>query len=84
MWSGLVSEALRGEAEGTDVNPDPLVTLETKLKVLQICANIVDYCRVAMTMGGDAVRQNPKFCDVCKFSTRKGIFLSVLSYYLLS
>ncbi|CAI8023964.1 Nuclear pore complex protein Nup205 [Geodia barretti] len=52
MWSGLVAEALRGEAEGTDVNPDPLVTLETKLKVLQICANIVDYCRVAMTMGG--------------------------------
>ena len=60
MWSGLVSEALRGEAEGMDVNPDPLVTLETKLKVLQICANIVDYCRVAMTMGGDAVHQNPK------------------------
>jgi nuclear pore complex protein Nup205 len=47
VWSGVVSEAVRGE--GT---PDPLVTMETQLRLLQICANIISYCRTAMTMGG--------------------------------
>ena len=55
----MVAEATRKEGGAEKVNPDPIVTVETRLKVLQICANIFDYCRTAMTMGGGSMnRQN--------------------------
>ena len=41
---------MRGEGGET---PDPLVTLETQLRVQLICANIINYCRTAMTLGGE-------------------------------
>ena len=55
VWPGLVSDAVRGDGgeggEGGGTS-DPLLSLEAQLKVQQICANIINYCRTAMTMGG--------------------------------
>ena len=55
MWPGVVSDAVRGDrgegGEGGGTS-DPLLSLEAQLKVQQICANIINYCRTAMTMGG--------------------------------
>ena len=47
------------------MNSDNLVTTTTRLKLLQICANIIDYCRSAMTMGGMATKF---FAIKCEFS----------------
>ena len=66
LWPALVSEAIRREGEGDgEMNSDPLVTTTTRLKLLQICANIIDYCRSTMTMGGMATNV---FAIKCKFS----------------
>ena len=49
-------EGRGGEEGGTS---DPLLSLEAQLKVQQICANIINYCRTAMTMGGKGQPQTP-------------------------
>ena len=62
MWPGLVSDAVRGDGgEGGEEggSSDPLLSLEAQLKVQQICANIINYCRTAMTMGGKGQPQTP-------------------------
>ena len=76
MWAGLVNEALRGEGEGGEESPDPLVTMETQLKVLQICANIVNYCRTAMTMGGQ-LYMHVQYTCTCMF-IHSGICIIIL------
>ena len=86
----MVADVVRGEGEASG-EPEPyhILAAETKLTVLQICANIVDYCRVAMTMGGGLTQitnRTIKCLHFAKkfFSKRKGIFFSVLSRYLLA
>ena len=44
--------ASEGGEEGEGGGDDPLISKEMLLLVQQICANIINYCRVAMTMGG--------------------------------
>ena len=46
------------EGEGDRV--DPIISEEALLLVQQICANVVSYCRVAMTMGGQYLNG---YCD---------------------
>ena len=91
LWPALVSEAIRREGEGAgEMNSDPLVTTTTRLKLLQICANIIDYCRSAMTMGGMATKYFSIKCDffIQRFLiitvARGGVFITILSYYLYS
>ena len=90
LWTDMVSDVVRGEGEASG-EPEPyhILAAETKLKVLQICANIVDYCRVAMTMGGGLTQITNRNIKCLRFakqivSKRKGIFFSVLSRYLLA
>ena len=50
-WRGIVQEVISGE-EGEGDKVDPVISEEALLLVQQICANVVSYCRVAMTIGG--------------------------------
>ena len=49
-WRSAV-RSVEGEGEGGAV--DPLVAEEAFLLTQQICANVVAYCRVPMTVGGE-------------------------------
>lgn len=50
-WTKLVEKAVREEGEDAEDN-DKFLSTQAFLLVQQISANIVSYCRVAMTMGG--------------------------------
>ena len=50
-WHDIVRSVGVGE-EGDGATLDPLVAEEAFLLTQQICANVVAYCRVAMTVGG--------------------------------
>ena len=49
----MVETAVRVEEEEGEGEGSTRLTNEASLLVQQISANIVDYCRVTMTMGGE-------------------------------
>ena len=50
-WRDVVGELERGEGVGSD----PMTSREAFLLVQQVCANVMAYCRVTMTMGGKTI-----------------------------
>ena len=74
LWSGMVAEAVG--RKGEEMNPDPIVAMETRLKVLQICANITDYCHTAMTMGG---KSRKTLLTIKKFTAGVKLFARVFT-----